>query len=140
MYMCKCNICAALAACKHTFGKYWADKSHGGKGCDAPLAPGHAEAVAAAIEKAEAAKVQDDLFAAKAEAECKYAEREWIVVHMCREYPTTAKTAAGAINNIRFKLYGTRPMRSLPPFAAKPKRIGNLSAAAAVARLKRLVG
>ena len=32
-----CPACAAIERCKHTFGKYWADKSSGGVGCKCPL-------------------------------------------------------------------------------------------------------
>lgn len=139
-----CTNCPALAACKHTFGAYWAAKSRNGEGCDAPMTAEHtrrvAESVAAAKAREDAEKMQDDLFAAKAEAECRFSAREWIVTHMCREHETTAKTEAGAINNIRFRLYGSRPMRTLPPFSARPKRIGSISANKAAARLARLVG
>lgn len=142
--MAQCTICPALAACKHTFGVYWAAKSRNGEGCNAPMTAEHArrveESVAAAKAREDAEKMQDDLFAAKAEAECRFSAREWIVTHMCREHETTAKTEAGAVNNVRFKLYGTRPMRSLPPFSAQPKRIGNISANNATARIARLVG
>ena len=137
-----CPNCPALAACKHTFGAYWAAKSRNGEGCDAPMSAEHArrveEAVAAAKAREDAEKMQDDLFAAKAEAECRFSAREWIVTHMCREHETTAKTEAGAINNIRFKLYGTRPMRSLPPFSARPKRVGTISISSAARRLAAL--
>lgn len=133
-----CATCRALRACKHTFGAYYAEKSHDGAGCDAPMSAEHAEAVEAALDKAAADMAQADLFAQKAEDESRFAKREWIVVHMCREYPTMAKTPEGAINNIRWQLYGPRPMRTLPPFDAKPKTIGNMSRVAACERLARL--
>lgn len=133
-----CATCRALRACKHTFGAFYDAKSGGGAGCNAPLSAEHAEAVEAAMERNAAEMMQPDIFAQKAEDESRFAKREWIVTHMCREYPTTAKTEEGAINNVRWNIYGPRPMRTLPPFAARPKRIGNMSRAAACARLARL--
>ena len=133
-----CATCRALRVCKHTFGVYYTEKSHGGAGCNAPMSAERAEAVEAALDKADADMVQADIFAQKSEDDSRFAKREWIVTHMCREYPTTAKTPEGAVNNIRWKIYGNRPLHSLPPFAARPKRIGNVSRAAACARLARL--
>ena len=133
-----CATCRALRACRHTFGAYYNAKSGGGEGCNAPLSAEHADAVEAALDAHAAEAVQADIFAQKAEDESRFAKREWIVVHMCREYPTTAKTPEGAINNVRWQLYGPRPLRSLPPFAAKPVRIGNVTRADACARLARL--
>ena len=134
----RCATCRALRACRHTFGALYAAKSGGGEGCNAPLSAEHADAVEAALDAHAAEAVQTDIFAQKAEDESRFAKREWIVVHMCREYPTTAKTPEGAINNVRWQLYGPRPLRSLPPFAAKPVRIGNVTRADVCARLARL--
>lgn len=133
-----CATCRALRACKHTFGAYYDAKSGGGAGCDTPLTDDHAAAVEAAMEAQAAEMAQVDLFAQKAEDESRFARREWIVTHMRREYPTVAKTPEGAINNIRWQLYGPRPMRTLPPFAAKPKTLGNVSRINACRRLARL--
>lgn len=33
----KCSECKAEEWCRHTFGKYYCDKSHGGEGCNYPL-------------------------------------------------------------------------------------------------------
>lgn len=35
----KCGVCPpwTQTVCRHAFGKYWNDKSDGGKGCDHPL-------------------------------------------------------------------------------------------------------
>ena len=32
-----CKDCKAIDWCRHTFGKYWPAKSHGGVGCEVPL-------------------------------------------------------------------------------------------------------
>ena len=32
-----CKDCKAADWCRHAFGKYYADKSHGGEGCEHPL-------------------------------------------------------------------------------------------------------
>lgn len=32
-----CGACSALTQCKQAFGRYWADKSHGGTGCEHPF-------------------------------------------------------------------------------------------------------
>ncbi|MBQ1428102.1 MAG: hypothetical protein IIZ06_00395 [Kiritimatiellae bacterium] len=139
----RCATCACVAACKWTFRDYWRDKSHGGAGCNAPLTAEHAARVMETVEKAgrkEAARVQADIFAEKAENDCRFAPREWIVTHRCREYSTTAKTAAAAVNCVRFRLYGARPEASLPPFSARPKSVGNISTANAARRLARLTG
>ena len=133
-----CATCRALRACKHTFGAYYDAKSGGGAGCDAPLTDDHAAAVEAAMEAQAAEMMQADIFAQKAEDESRFARREWIVTHMRREYPTLAKTPEGAINNVRWNIYGNRPLNSLPPFDAKPKTIGNMSRVAACERLTRL--
>lgn len=139
----KCAECACVAACRHTFGKFYADKSRNGAGCNAPLSAEHAARVMEAVEKAGrkgSGRVQADIFAEKAENECRFAPREWIVTHRCREYSTTAKTAAAAVNCVRFRLYGARPQASLPPFSARPKAVGNISTANAARRLARLTG
>ena len=137
----KCATCACVAACTLTFGKFYADKSSGGAGCNAPLTAEHAARVMETVEKAgrkEAGRVQADIFAEKAENECRFAPREWIVTHRCREYSTTAKTAAAAVNCVRFRLYGARPEASLPPFSARPKMAGNISISSAARRLAAL--
>jgi len=36
-YKCRCEDCAALLACKYTFGRYWRDKSADGTGCNVPI-------------------------------------------------------------------------------------------------------
>ncbi|MBQ1344816.1 MAG: hypothetical protein IIY62_00495 [Kiritimatiellae bacterium] len=147
-----CATCACVAACKHTFGAYWDAKSGGGEGCHYPLAPEHARAVEREMAKARAVEremakaravaaaqvVQDELMAAKAEGESALAPRVWAVTHLRREYETTARTAAQAINNIRFVLYRNRPAASLPPFHAEPKRTGNISISSAARRLAAL--
>ncbi|MBQ1345235.1 MAG: hypothetical protein IIY62_02635 [Kiritimatiellae bacterium] len=137
-----CATCACVAACKHTFGAYWDAKSGGGEGCHYPLAPEHARAVEREMAKARAVAaaqvVQDELMAAKAEGESALAPRVWAVTHLRREYETTARTAAQAINNIRFVLYRNRPAASLPPFHAEPKRTGNISISSAARRLAAL--
>ena len=35
----KCEVCPAevMAVCRHVFGKYWADKSRNGEGCNHPI-------------------------------------------------------------------------------------------------------
>lgn len=33
----RCEICPTIADCKTAFGKYWLEKSHGGKGCSHPF-------------------------------------------------------------------------------------------------------
>ena len=33
----RCAECAAYRRCREAFGKHWAAKSHGGKGCGTPL-------------------------------------------------------------------------------------------------------
>lgn len=33
----KCAVCQTIADCKTAFGKYWLEKSHGGKGCYHPF-------------------------------------------------------------------------------------------------------
>lgn len=137
-----CATCGCVAACKWTFRDFWRDKSHGGEGCECPMTPTHARAVEAAIDdakkQAEAELVQDEIAAAKAERECAFAPRVWIVTHLRRSYETTAKTSAQAINNIRFVLYRNRPAASLPPFHAVPKRAGNISISSAARRLAAL--
>ena len=35
----KCAVCKSVAECKRAFGKYWADKSGGGEGCNHPFSP-----------------------------------------------------------------------------------------------------
>jgi hypothetical protein len=98
-------------------------------------------AIADAKKLAEAELVQDELTAAKAEQDATFAPREWIVTHLRHTYETTAKTPEGAVNNIRFKLYGTRPMRTLAPFHAEPKRVvgrGNIPISRAAERLAKL--
>ena len=32
-----CSCCLSIADCKAAFGKYWLEKSHGGKGCCHPF-------------------------------------------------------------------------------------------------------
>ena len=137
----RCATCACVAACKWTFGKFYADKSRNGEGCNAPLTAEHAARVMEAVERAgrrEKEKTQADIFAEKAENECRFAPREWIVTHRCREYSTTAKTAAAAVNCVRFRLYGSRPEASLPPFSARPKSVGNIPISRAAERLAKL--
>ena len=138
----RCATCQCVAACKHTFGAYWEAKSGGGAGCHYPLAPEHARSVEREMEKARAVAaaqvVQDELLAAKAESESAFAPRVWVVTHLRREYESTARTAAQAINNIRFVLYRNRPAASLPPFHAVPKRAGNISISSAARRLAAL--
>ena len=36
-YVRRCEICPTIADCKTAFGKYWLEKSHGGKGCCHPF-------------------------------------------------------------------------------------------------------
>lgn len=36
-YAAICNACPVVADCKVAFGKYWLDKSRGGKGCGYPF-------------------------------------------------------------------------------------------------------
>ena len=141
----RCATCQCVAACKWTFRDFWRDKSHGGEGCECPMTPKHARAVEAAIadakKLAEGELIQDELTAAKAEQDATFAPREWIVTHLRHTYETTAKTPEGAVNNIRFKLYGTRPMRTLAPFHAEPKRgvvRGNIPISRAAERLAKL--
>ena len=131
-----------MAACKYTFRDFWSRKSGGGEGCNCPMEPQHARAVERVIEnakkKAEADMIQDEIAAAKAEQASAYAPRAWTVTHLRRTYETTAKTSAQAINNVRYLLYGTRPVNSLAPFHAEPKRMGNLSISTAAKRLAAL--
>ena len=141
----RCAICQCVAACKWTFRDFWARKSGGGEGCNCPMTPTHARAVERVIEnaerrraEAEARAVQDEIAAAKAERECAFAPRAWIVTHLRRSYETTAKTSAQAVNNIRFQIYGTRPLTTLAPFYAEPKRTGNTSISSAARRLAAL--
>ena len=138
----RCATCQCVAACKWTFRDFWRDKSHGGEGCKCPMTPTHARAVEKAIEddkkRAEAELIQDELLAAKAERECAFAPRAWIVTHLRRSYETTAKTSAQAVNNVRFQIYGTRPLNTLAPFYAEPKRTGNISISSAARRLAAL--
>lgn len=35
----RCAVCQAVRECKHTFGKYWAEKSSNGTGCNYPVKP-----------------------------------------------------------------------------------------------------
>lgn len=37
-YVAICKCCPTIADCKAAFGKYWIDKSDGGKGCRNPFA------------------------------------------------------------------------------------------------------
>ena len=141
----RCATCQCVAACKWTFRDFWARKSGGGEGCNCPMTPTHARAVERAIENAERRKaeaearaVQDEIAAAKAERECAFAPRAWIVTHLRRSYETTAKTSAQAVNNVRFQIYGTRPLNTLAPFYAEPKRTGNISISSAARRLAAL--
>jgi len=141
----RCATCACVAACKWTFRDFWRDKSHGGEGCNRPMTPTHARAVEKAIEEGkkhvEAEIVQDEIAAAKAERECAFAPRVWIVTHLRHTYETTAKTSAQAINNVRFQIYGTRPLTTLAPFHAEPKRVvvrGNIPISRAAERLAKL--
>lgn len=141
----RCATCQCVAACKWTFRDFWARKSGGGEGCNCPMTPTHARAVERVIENAERRKaeaearaVQDEIAAAKAERECTFAPRAWIVTHLRRSYETTAKTSAQAVNNVRFQLYGTRPLNTLAPFYAEPKRTGNISISSAARRLAAL--
>ena len=141
----RCATCQCVAACKWTFRDFWARKSGGGEGCNCPMTPTHARAVERVIEnaerrraEAEARAVQDEIAAAKAERECAFAPRAWIVTHLRRSYETTAKTSAQAVNNVRFQLYGTRPAETLAPFYAEPKRTGNISISSAARRLAAL--
>lgn len=135
-----CATCAAKRACMHTFGAYWHAKSGGGNGCTLPMTAEHARAVERVLD-AQAAKeaesAQADLFTARQEAESAFAPREWVVSHKCRDYETTAKTQAQAINNVRFKLYGTRPASCLAPFSAHPKPCGTMTNVEAARRLAR---
>jgi len=133
-----CATCRALRACKHTFGAFYAAKSRNGAGCNAPLSDAHAAAVEAVLDAHATDIMQADIFAQKAEDESRFFKREWIVTHMRREYPTIAKTPEGAINNVRWNIYGNRPQNSLPPFDARPKTLGNMSRQDACARLARL--
>lgn len=32
-----CDVCPAIADCKHAFGKFWPDKSSNGTGCKHPF-------------------------------------------------------------------------------------------------------
>ena len=126
-YKARCENCGGIAACRYTFGKYWYDKSHGGEGCCRPIGKLQAEAIMDAVERgkrADAAEVQETFDSAKAEAESAYAARAWNVEHLGKIHETTAKSAAAAVNNIRFILYGLRPTSSLPPFRAYPKPTG----------------
>jgi hypothetical protein len=141
----RCATCQCVAACKWTFRDFWARKSGGGEGCNCPMTPTHACAVERVIENAERRKaeaearaVQDEIAAAKAERECAFAPRAWIVTHLRRTYETTAKTSAQAVNNVRFQIYGTRPLNTLAPFHAEPKRTGNISISSAARRLAAL--
>jgi len=138
----RCATCACVAACKWTFRDFWRDKSHGGEGCNCPMTPTHARAVEKAIEdgkkRVEAEIVQDEIAAAKAERECAFAPRAWIVTHLRHTYETTAKTSAQAVNNVRFQIYGTRPLTTLAPFHAEPKRGGNIPISSAARRLAAL--
>ncbi len=135
-----CATCEAKRACMHTFGKFWHAKSGGGEGCELPMSEEHARAVEKVLDE-QAAKAanaaQDDLFVAQAEKNSAFSPREWVVTHRCRDYETTAKTQAAAINNVRFKLYGTRPLASLPPFSVKPKPCGTINSIDAARRLAR---
>ena len=50
------------------------------------------------------------------------AEKPWhkyIVTHCGKDTAVVAKSEAAAINQLRFNLYGTRPLDSLPPFSAR---------------------
>ena len=33
----RCGRCGAYKACRHAFGRYWDEKSDGGRGCDSPM-------------------------------------------------------------------------------------------------------
>ena len=138
-YNARCETCGGIAACKFAFGRYWNAKSDGGKGCRRPLASDYAKRLQKAIDDAkrkEAEEVmQAELEAARAEQSSAYSPRVWIVAHLRHTYETTAKTAEGAINNIRFKLYGTRPISKCSPFEAKPKQCGTITISSAAARL-----
>ena len=106
------------------------------------MTPKHARAVEKAIEEGkkhvEAEFVQDEIAAAKAERECAFAPRAWSVTHLRHTYETTAKTSAQAVNNVRFQIYGTRPLTTLAPFHAEPKRGGNIPISSAARRLAAL--
>lgn len=50
------------------------------------------------------------------------AERPWrkfVVTHRGTDREIVAKSEAAAINQLRYNLYGTRPLDSLPPFSAR---------------------
>ena len=141
--MTHCQQCPALRACRYSLGKFYPVKSSGGQGCHHPFTAEQYTAINAALdaeppEPVRAPAPPPDLFIEHADNETQFAPRPWIVQHLRIEYETTAKTEVAAINNIRFKLYGTRPRRSLPPFYARPKSIGNISRADALSRLSRL--
>lgn len=62
------------------------------------------------------------------------------VTHGGREYSVVATSEAQAVNSVRYRLYGTRPAASLPPFTARRKTSGQtLAKRDALARLNHLV-
>lgn len=137
-----CDACPVLNACRYTFGEYYDAKSHGGIGCAHPFSRNAAKLIEAAAKKAKRIAKQEqrqaELFEKKAEHERLFASRDWVVVHERQEHETVAKSAAAAINFVRYKLYGLCPMSSLPPFTAHPKQLGDISIKDAAARLARL--
>ena len=137
-----CDTCPALTACRYTYADYYHAKSHGGIGCSYPFSRNNAKLIEAAAKKAKRIEKQEqrqaELFEKKAEHERQFAPRDWVVVHERKEYETRAKSAAAAINFVRYTLYGLCPMSSLPPFSAHPKQLGDISIKDAAARLARL--
>lgn len=137
-----CDACPAQKACRYTFADYYLAKSHGGIGCSYPFSRSNATLIEEAAKKAKRIEKQEqrqaELFAKKAEHERQFAPREWVVVHERQEYATVAKSEDAAINCVRYRLYGLRPLASLPQFSAHPKQLGDISTKDAAARLARL--
>jgi len=139
-----CDACAMREACEFTFGKFWRSyKSSGGKGCNKPLEAVHREAILNAKRIAECAESVYGKGIKPADVPLQTATapsaifHKWFVTHDGSEYTTAAKTEREAINNIRFKLYGRKPLEELPAFSARMVTSkGTISKLDAIQRLK----
>ena len=57
----RCETCPTIGHCKKAFGRYWADRSHGGVGCDLRFRYIEAAPAADASRSEVKATTQEDL-------------------------------------------------------------------------------
>ena len=121
-YAATCATCAAADICRHTFrnGAYEA-KSHGGKGCNAPITvtPDHLRAMRMA--KADETKADSGNLQSASSPQTTQSTlwHKYIVTHRLKEYASVAHSPEQAVNFVRFKLYGARLADTLPPFTVR---------------------